>query len=85
MPVGLYYVACVKCGVSSGPFLNEDDAEEAWNKRQEQFSLSDMELLRDVVEAKLKSVKRDDEYRCSLLRLSIKCMDILKELKEVED
>lgn len=63
----------------------KDDAEEAWNKRQEQFSLSEMELLRDIVEAKLKSVKRDDEYRCSLLRLSIKCMDIIKDLKEVED
>lgn len=62
----------------------EDDAEEAWNKRQEQFSLSEMELLRDIVEAKLKSVKRDDEYRCSLLRLSIKCMDIIKDLKEGE-
>lgn len=62
----------------------KDAAEEAWNKRQEQFSLSDMELLRDIVEAKLKSVKRDDEYRCSLLRLSIKCMDIIKDLKEGE-
>lgn len=62
----------------------EENAEEACNKRQEQFSLSDMELLRDIVEAKLKSVKRDDEYRCSLLSLSIKCMDIIKELKEGE-
>lgn len=62
----------------------EDDAEEAWNKRQEQFSLSEMELLRDIVEAKLNSVKRDEEYRCSLLRLSIKCMDIIKDLKEGE-
>ena len=62
----------------------EDDAEEACNKRQEQFSLSDMELLRDIVEDKLKSVKRDGEYRCSLLRLSIKCMDIIKDLKEGE-
>lgn len=43
-----------------------------------------MELLRDIVEAKLNSVKRDDEYRYSLLRLSIKCMDIIKELKEGE-
>lgn len=65
--------------------LNEDDAEETWNKSHEQFSLSDMELLRDIVDAKLKSVKRDSEYRCSLLRLSIKCIDILRKLKEVED
>lgn len=85
LPIGIYHTACVNCGALSGPFLNEDDAEEAWNKRQEQFSLSDMELLRDIVEAKLNSVKRDDEYRYSLLRLSIKCMDIIKELKEVED
>jgi Lar family restriction alleviation protein len=84
LPIGLYCVACTKCGASSGPFLNEDDAEEAWNKRQEQFSLSDMELLRDIVEAELKSVKRDSEYRCSLLRLSIKCMDVLNDLNEGE-
>ena len=63
---------------------SEKDAEEACNKKQEQFSLSEMELLRDIVDAKLKSVKQDSEYRCSLLRLSIKCMDILKDLKEGE-
>lgn len=84
LPIGVYYVACAQCGASSGPFPNEDDAEEAWNKRHEQFSISDMELLRDIVDAKLNSVKRDDEYRCSLLRLSVKCIDILMDLKEGE-
>lgn len=84
VPIGVYYVTCACCGASSGPFLNEDDAEEAWNKRHEQFSLSEMELLRDIVDAKLNSVKRDSDYRCSLLSLSVKCIDILNDLKEGE-
>lgn len=80
-PISVY---CYHCDYDVGYFDNVEEAAEAWNKRYEQFSLSEMELLKDLVKAKLDSIKQDSDYKYSLLRLAVKCIDIIHDLKEYD-